>query len=43
MREDKIQMILKWISLRQDGPITEEMLRAAIDYAYRMGYTDGSQ
>lgn len=43
MREHEIQMILKWIGLPKDGLITEGMLRDAINYAYNMGYTDGSQ
>lgn len=44
MREHEIKMILNWIGAG-DGTrlITEAMLRQAIDYAYRMGYTDGSQ
>ena len=43
MREHEIAMILKWIGLKGDGLITEEMLLNAIKYAYDMGYTDGSQ
>ena len=43
MREHEIQMILKWVGLAKDGLITESMLRDAINYAYNMGYTDGSQ
>ena len=43
MREHEIQMILKWIGLSNDGLITEAMLIDAINYAYKMGYTDGSQ
>ena len=43
MREHEIQLILKWIGLHKDAPITEGMLRDAINYAYNMGHTDGSQ
>lgn len=42
MREHEIQMILKWIGYRQDGLVTEKMIRDAIYYAHNMGYTDGS-
>lgn len=43
MREHEIQMILKWIGICQDGSFTEQMVRDAIIYAYKMGVTDGSQ
>ena len=43
MREHEIKLIFSWIGFRPDGLVTEQMLRDAIDYAYRMGYTDGSQ
>lgn len=43
MREHEIEMILKWVGWIPGTEITEEMLRAAIRYAYQMGYTDGSQ
>lgn len=42
MREHEIQLILKWIGVCQDGTYTEQMVRDAIDYAWRMGYTDGT-
>ena len=43
MREHEIGLILKWIGWKPGTEITEEMLRAAIRYAYQMGHTDGSQ
>lgn len=42
MREHEIQLILKWIGYRQGGLVTEQMIRDAINYAHKMGYTDGS-
>lgn len=42
MREHEIQLILKWICFRQGSSVTEQMLRDAIEYAHKMGYTDGS-
>jgi len=43
MREHEIEQILKWVGFYPGALITEQMLRDAIDYAHRMGYTDGSQ
>lgn len=43
MREHELQLILEWIGLRQDGLISEQMVRDAIKYAYDMGFTDGRQ
>ena len=44
MRENEVQLILKWIGFNlHGGYITEAMLRDAIKYAYEMGFTDGRQ
>ncbi len=43
MREHEINQILTWVGFYHGVVITEQMVRDAIDYAYRMGYTDGSQ
>lgn len=42
MREHEIRQILHWIGYRPGGTVTEQMLRDAIDYAFQIGYTDGS-
>lgn len=44
MREHEIEQILTWIGFYPGAPIiTEQMIRDAINYAYSIGYTDGSQ
>lgn len=43
MREHELQLILKWIGYSQGVLVTEQMVRDAINYAYKMGVTDGSQ
>jgi hypothetical protein len=42
MREHEIKQILKWVGYRPGAVATEQMLRDAIHYAHRMGYTDGN-
>lgn len=41
MSEHDILEILKWVGVRPDGLITEQMIRDAIIYAYNMWFTDG--
>lgn len=43
MREHELQLILKWVGFTEGKLITEQMLRDAVNYAYNIGYTDGSQ
>ena len=42
MREYEIQLILKWVGSNRDGTFNEQRIRDAINYAYKMGFTDGS-
>lgn len=42
MREHELKLILKWVGFVEGKTVTEKMIRDAINYAYSMGYTDGS-
>ena len=42
MRESEIKLIFKWITPSVDGLYNMEAVRQAIQYAYKMGVTDGS-
>ncbi len=42
MRAHEIKQILEWVGYRPGAVVTEQMLRDAISYEYRMGHTDGS-
>ena len=43
MRDHEINLILKWIGFNGLNLVDRQMIVAAINYAYRMGYTDGGQ
>jgi hypothetical protein len=41
MRQEELELILKWIGYYSGEMLSEEMLPDAINYAYNMGFTDG--
>lgn len=42
MRDFEIEQILKWIGFNPRNLVDRQMFVDAMNYAYQMGYTDGS-